>query len=117
MSEIKVGEYARTNEGEIAKVIEIEKRKKLENKIFLDINMEYFIYNFDIKTHSKNILDLIEIGDYVNGHKVVKVKSMIEGKLEVEAQAFLGKYFISYEDIETIVTKEEFNSVMYKVVI
>jgi hypothetical protein len=116
MSKIKEGEYVRTNEGEIAKVIKIEKRKKLEDKIFLDINMEYFIYNFDIKAHSKNIIDLIEIGDYVNGHKVIQTKSMIETKLEVEAEGFLGEYFISYEDIETIVTKEQFNSVMYKVV-
>ena len=106
MNEIEVGEYVRTNEGEIAKVIKIEKRKNLEDKIFLDIIMEYIIYNFDIKAHSKNIVDLIEVGDFVNGVEVV----------ETANNKFIDEKLLKNTDIKTIVTKELFNSVMYKVV-
>lgn len=122
---IEIGEYIRTKQGYIAKVEDIVENVikviMCDSDIYSDYEIAPVLVGEEqiklITKHSFNIIDLIEIGDYVNGHKVVKVKSMIEGKLEVEAQAFLGKYFISYEDIETIVTKEEFNSVMYKVVI
>lgn len=121
MSKIKEGEYIRTTQGYIAKVEYAEEDIIMcDSTIFIDYEEAPILVDEQIKLitkHSFNIIDLIEIGDYVNGHKVIQTKSMIKGNLEVEAQGFLGKYFISYEEVKTIVTKEQFNSVMYKVVV
>ena len=61
---------------------------------------------FEIVKHSPNIIDLIEENDYVNGNKVVS----INGVLYVRDEGALSEI-----EIKSIVTKEQFNSVMYKV--
>lgn len=66
---------------------------------------------------SHNIIDLIEVGDYVNGKKVIR-------KWEEPFGEFVGQIFIKLDGeetiptirkIETIVTKEQFKSMQYKV--
>lgn len=65
---------------------------------------------------SFNIIDLIEVGDYVNGEKV-------DFKNEFEDDYYIKGYggngfeidFEHQEDIETIVTKEQFEGMQYKV--
>ena len=49
---MEVEEYVRSKDGRILKIVEYCKKT-------------------EIKKHSKNIIDLIEVGDYVNGHLVV----------------------------------------------
>ena len=112
---IEVGEYVRTNEG----------------KIFLfggyfkagDINsmtdIKGFLYgnqNKCCKKHSKNIIDLIEQGDYVNGYEVLD-KYLFNGEkpvLETNGEETNCKCLCD-SDIKTIVTKEQFKSVEYKI--
>ena len=77
-----------------------------------------------ILKHSKNVIDLIEVGDYVNGEKVYKNKY---GELYtgyVYAGGEIGKTLESYatfiedikeEYIETIVTKEQMEEMEYRV--
>ena len=64
----------------------------------------------EITKHSSNLIDLIEVGDYVNGNKVVK---------KYNDYLMVGTDFINQgipnELIETIVTKEQFKSMEYKV--
>lgn len=84
---------------------------KINNKVYgIDIEK-------DIVKHSKNVIDLIEVGDYVNGYKV----SDKEGTLLVTNVRGIDRsgYHIpisQYGDgIENIVTKEQFSSVSYEV--
>ena len=100
--EIKVGEYIRTKSGTIIKVT---KTKIVGKYYYLDIQE-----NRKIVKHSSNIIDLIEPGDYVNGKYVQEVKQYKDGK---SILAFIG--IIDNEDIKSIVTKEQFKSVEYKV--
>lgn len=102
MSEIEVGEYVRTKTGEIHKVIEIKENRYITN--FAD----YFYYRYDnnmggfksnIVNHSKQLIDLIEVGDFVNGHRIF---CKIHGE-------------IGEKDIETILTKESYMANCYKV--
>ena len=102
MEEIKVGEYVRTDKGYIVKID--KEKKNLQMLKFLDV--EYG----NILKHSKNIIDLIEVGDYVNGKYVEKIEQYKSGKSIV---ALIG--IIENEDIKTIVTKEQFASMEYKV--
>lgn len=110
-NEIKVGEYVRFRNGNIDKVTHIEEDT---NKMWFD-NTSGRKTIISIVKHSKNIIDLIEVGDYVNGEKVYE---RFESKLYLEGDT--GEIFIMSdgtpdEDIETIVTKEQFESISYKV--
>lgn len=110
MEEIKVGEYCRYDDGTIIKVVEEEES----------------LYNYLLKNkkglfkHSPNIIELIEEGDYVNGSKVLDVmEDMKTGEVHLEmtmnyTNEELGDCTIYNKDIKTIVTKEQFESISYK---
>jgi hypothetical protein len=69
---------------------------------------------------SPNIIDLIEVGDYVNGNRVIEIdnksKDIFNKYLLVEETDY-DNCNISYSnnDIKSIVTKEQFESMEYKV--
>ncbi len=121
----EVGEYVKTKNGEIAKIIEIA--KSVTNKIIYctdkDITINKVTINClsnddlaDIVKHSKNIIDLIEVGDYVNGYEVLD-KYLFNGEkpvLETDGEETNCKCLCN-SDIKSIVTKEQFESVEYKI--
>ncbi len=117
---IEVGEYVRTN-CEIYKIVEFMKN---ENGKVIGAYDEIGFYRnftlFHIVKHSKNIIDLIEVGDYVNG-KQVKHIAMFEGFPDYPKLIFVDEYRLlpdetcENKDIKSIVTKEQFEQVKYKV--
>ena len=69
-----------------------------------------------VKEPSNNIIDLIEVGDYVNGCYVDEIIS--DNDSWDDRKHFHLLKFISYfseEDIKSIVTKEQFESMSYEV--
>lgn len=120
MKEIEVGEYVRTKNQSIKRIDTILKNKTV-NKYGYEIGSEWdgklysTIKTTDIVKHSKNIIDLIEVGDYVNGKEVHKYN----GNTGIVSINELGWTFIAFKDkkypIETIVTREQFASMEYKV--
>lgn len=108
MEEIEVNEYVRTKNGVIDKVDAlygmIENTVHLENKKWFDIK--------NILKHSKQLIDLIEVGDYVNGHLVEEVRISC-----FSSSIFVHEYEIELHenDIKTILTKEQFLANCYKV--
>lgn len=71
MGNIEIGEYVRTKKGLITKItnIEIEKYEDGTSEIFIEteLNSGYLDYTIeDIIKHSKQLIDLVEIGDIVN---------------------------------------------------
>lgn len=115
--EIEVGEYVRTKKGEIAKIIDIVKPINA-NILLFDVNLKEIWLNevgLNIKNHSKNIIDLIEVGDYVNGYKVEKVE---DGYIYVDYCWDCNLYTMvtnEIENIKSIVTKEMMKSVEYRI--
>lgn len=109
MNDIKVGEYIRLDDGAIRKVI----KRDEDNHIITDIYWEAqrWLTEFDekkrIKSHSPNIIDLIEVGDYVNGYKADEIRN----NYIVFCDDFRKEYK-EYE-IKDIVTHEQFNSIKY----
>ena len=84
--------------------------------------LELYRYNdnysfFDDKNIIKssfNIIDLIERFDLVNGHLVIC--KMYENEKDIPTIVkCVGDYYFKEEDIKSIVTKETFESVSYKV--
>ena len=116
-NEIEVNDYVRTKNGVIDKVDAlygmIENTVHLENQKWFDIK--------NIVKHSKQLIDLIEVGDYVNGSKVLAVMEDMEtGELHLEMTSNytneeIGDCTIYDKDIKTILTKEQFEANCYKV--
>lgn len=118
---IEVGEYVRLarNQG-INKIIDIyDKKYELETDIanewgeFTCILEEYQLKD-EIINHSKQLIDLIEVGDYVNEMEILHIE---DNKLYVEwdndFEEFTG--FLKNKNIETILTKEQYMANCYKV--
>lgn len=105
--EIEVGEYVRTRAGHFYKITRIDENGLIYwNKIQCGWNIEQ-LKDIVVK-HSKNIIDLIEPGDYVNGLRVEYITN--------EAIFTSGlAHGILFEDIRTIVTKEQIASIEYRV--
>ena len=103
MEEIKVGDYVRVN-GIIGKV------EQIGNSLFwIENGSSYSLDNKKVK-HSKNIIDLIEVGDYVNGKYVKEINQYKDGKSII---ALIG--IIDEKNIKTILTHEQYNANCYKI--
>ena len=124
--EIEVGEYGRTNKGKIFIFAWLENSdgKKYTNKVLLgngkifENKFYYFDDGEEIVKHSKNIIDLVEVGDYVNGYKVIGVTldPAPSGKcVDIDCDKPSYESYLFEEQIYSIVTKEQFASIEYKV--
>lgn len=118
MEEIKVGEYVRTVDGYIDKVTEISQNYiLLSGKISITEYGEsrIFVKKNQIIKHFKNIIDLIEEGDYVNGEKVINADNY-DGiyTIEWEYGNVYTTEIINDKFIKSIVTKEQFKNIEYR---
>lgn len=125
--EISKGMYIRTEDGYIGKCIDIDSDNfmffdKPVYKNFSDTFDSCYLNNIDIKKASFNIIDLIEVGDYVNGNKVTKLGfdklllhcKTIECHQEDLSRGYEGVTFMyTNSDITDIVTKEQFDACKY----
>lgn len=85
--------------------------------ILIKIDNGQCILREDVIKARHKIIDLIEVGDYVNGKRVYNI-SIVDGLkyLDVEVEDYLSDMpFINADQIESIVTKEQFESMKYEV--
>ena len=131
-NKIEVGEYVRTKDGYIIKVDENTNIFNLGYKEQY-VDMETTKYGFtceqEIVKHSKQLIDLIKVGDIVNGMEVLDIKKIVKdiepfktiySKEKISICVFIseaGAYYIDVKDtdIETILTKESYMANCYKV--
>lgn len=73
------------------------------------------IYWKDDLKASHNIIDLIEVGDYVNGVLVESIYSREEDKMCFHTFGTEIMIEVTKENINNIVTKEQFESMSYKI--
>lgn len=122
---LEVGMYVRTKNGNIRKIVELTNTKFIDepdyyvDKVLIDIEqneredttyMEKWLFNEDIVKSSHNIIDLIEVGDYVNGVEVIDIDD--EWITMSDTQVPILKS-IANGLIKSIVTKEQFESIKY----
>lgn len=112
--EIEVGEYVRIKEKGI-----IGKIEQIGVSLFWLEDGSAFSIKEESYKHSKIISEIVEVGDYVNGYKVISVDyDVIDDKTECIELDLNNNYqynFISVRQIKTIVTHEQFESIEYKV--
>ncbi len=104
--------YIRTMDG-ISKIIEIRKAESM-TRVVDDYGNIYFVDDL-IGEPSYDIIDLVQIGDYVNGYRVDEIHG---GQLS-NFSRYDGRLvnIVSCDNnIERIVTKEQFENVEYEVV-
>lgn len=120
---MKVNDYVRTNNGLIFKIVGgNEDNWQIDIlystlEFFEDTWLELYQYNDNggwfIKENCKyspNIIDLIEVGDYVNGERVINIIKKYK-YLEVSDEEII----IYEKDIKSILTKEQFERCEYKI--
>lgn len=117
---IEVGEYVRTKNGVIDKVQNYSFSQNIwhcENGMCIDECNCIGTYLEDIVKHSKNIIDLIEVGDYVNGYKIIAINYK-ENYITIQNINEFGENGIKVlqeDEIETILTKELYEQNCYNV--
>ena len=100
---VEVGEYVRTKRGKIDTVI--------NNNYYMPQYIECskrIVDKENIVKHSKNIIDLIEVGDFVNGERILDITGDYIHTNETNHNRFyLEKH------IRTILTKEQYEANCY----
>lgn len=117
------GMYVRTDLGNIGKIV--EEYTHQNNKVsypepqewVLDtgyiLNEAMMYKNEEITKASHNIIDLIEVGDFIDGKQVVNAIHCKDGFNRIEL--FGGKAIMNKTPIKLIVTKQQFERISYKV--
>ena len=118
--EIEIGEYVRINNDfrlialGIGKVIKIN-----QDTIYVKMNFELpFAFKIEnIAKHSKNLIYLVEDGDYVNGYKIIAINYK-ENYITIQNINEFGENGIKVlqeDEIKTILTKEQMEANCYTV--
>lgn len=118
--ELNIGDYVRTDTGIIEKIEKIYKQNETtdthiqlnrmatgKSVFILDKGNDLSNSKGEVIKSSPNIIDLIQVGDYVNSMPV----------LHKENDELICGLLLRYkeENIENIVTKEQFEAMKYKI--
>ena len=107
---IEVGEYVRTKSGEIGIFKKYAEEGVQQWFTMLQNGTLYTTATRAIVNHSKNIIDLIEVGDIVNGERILDITGDYIHTNETNHNRFyLAKH------IKTILTKEQYKANCYTV--
>ena len=111
---MKIGDYVRTKNGIIGKIID-KNMAEVDNRYELDYNNKLYYYE-QISKSSSNIIDLIEVGDYVNGCLVLDIAYAPKKAIYLlEKDNHFDLIPRMNKDIKSIITKEQFEEMEYKI--
>ena len=121
---MKIGDYVRTKNGilQIYKINENATKWKYVYKTKEQdgdgcINVAY-LSDYNIIRTSPNILDLIEVGDYVNSFRVLEIVPTKKGIFGFKTYFYNGTYYLKFyskSEIKSILTHEQYEMGAYKV--
>ena len=112
--DIEVGDYVRTKSGKIKKVKTTVAQYYITDRLNISDNNQFT--KEDIVKHSKNIIDLIEVGDFVNGN-IVTDKYLFAGEMPVVETSGVetNAKCLCEKDIQLILTHEQYSQNCYTV--
>lgn len=109
MEEIKIGEYVRNEMGEILKVDKVDDKYIYEKEI---LSWCHSCAKRLIVKHDKNILKIIKDGDLLNGYPVKEIKGVL---CNFDLNVMEWTPLENIDVVETIVTREYLEEIMYRV--
>lgn len=116
---IRKDDYVRLNTGNIVKVIGIKANTVNKRAIYYGFYKQDWFDSAAVENFSDNIIDLIEVGDFVNGYRVISVDYDVMDDttecIELDLNNNYQYNFISIRQIQTILTKEQYMANCYKV--
>lgn len=114
--ELNVGDYVRTKSYGIRKINGFS--STLEED-FIDCNYNettnVLINKKEIIKSNPNIIDLIEVGDYVNKERVCHIEYDENDNLQYIFTGNNYNYALNEDDIKSVLTHEQFEAMEYKV--
>lgn len=111
---MNVGDYVRDITGKIGR-IKRKKYNKCHERYLEDLYLVRRTWGFKgyfVKS-SPNIIDVIEVGDYVNGKQVIDF--MLENGKRKGIIVDADIWGFDEDEIKSIVTKEQFESMEYRI--
>lgn len=117
---LEVGMYVRNKDGYVSQYRYYD-TTNMGKLLCIPLSNRTFANIEDIIKASHNIIDLIEVGDYVNGYPVTAILSSNNKVYEIQVKrpnnrtGVWIKRIRNNEDIKSIVTKEQFENMAYKV--
>ena len=135
MNKIEPNMYVRTKAGMIAKIVSKEdvsgSLHREEIVFILDNGNRLALHSKKVSKTSHNIIDLIEVGDYVNGYLIdyinltcktpflrserpYRVDNTLYSTLKEKGRDYNQPLHFYNEDIKSIVTKQQFSSMEYR---
>lgn len=115
---MRIGDYvrAKVNDYERNTIIITKLNYFAYNNLISVEDSELLLGNESIIKSSSNIIDLIEVGDYVNGVLINDIDIYPSGKVVgYRNSEDLWEYDFKNNEIKSIVTKEQFKDIQYKV--
>lgn len=107
---IEAGEYVRTKNGKIDKVI--------NNNCYMPQYIECeksLLYKEDIVNHSKDLVDLIEEGDFVNGYPAKRIANFNNELCNFDLNTMEWTPLKDIDVYYNILTKEQYMQNCYKI--
>ena len=106
---LEVGKFARLKSGYIVKVLNVK-----DDWIETDTKFITRTFPKDFVKASYNIIDILEVGDYVNGSPICSFKTDEKDRIWIYTDS---NYKCGYleKDIKSIVTHEQMEQMAYKV--
>ena len=125
--DIEVNEYVRTKNKGIRKIDRIDNNKTINKYLYFTGKEDFegkeygIIKTTDIVKHSKQLIDLIEVGDIVKyklknlKHTNVTTVRLVQDARSNKEKKLIDGYNLEQIDILEILTKEQYNINCYKV--
>lgn len=119
---LEVGMYVRTKDGYISQYKYYDTTNAyMEKLLCIPLSNGTFANIEDIIKASYNIIDILEVGDYVNGMEVTRIsgtrydKNDLHCYCEHNGNENWQQVMIPVKNIKSIVTKEQFEEMSYKI--
>lgn len=116
---LEVGQFIRTNDGYINKIEKVNQFNVLVDGRYL-FGEKLNIPNNEITKSSYNIIDILEVGDYVNGQKVYYDEELdflyvqsFDANGEFYQESITKQSFI--DNIKSVITHEQMEQMEYKI--
>lgn len=118
---LKVGQFARLKSGYICKIININDFRETNMKYGVEANYlkdVMFIGDDDVVKASYNIIDILKVGDYINGFEILRIDkecNLYPKTLKCQYSNNIDYFDIFNEDIKSVITHEQMEQMAYKV--